>query len=293
MINQFNSIKVRNTVEAALIAACFAFALLWATPDAAHASDTPGLAPTTVPYQLQNVAVSEQLGRQVDPDLPFTDHNGKDVRIGDYLTDDKPVLLTLNYYSCATLCSLQLNALLEGLKELEWNAGEEFRIVTVSIDHREDAKLAAQKRKTYLAELGRGELDWSFLVGTEENIATLAETIGFSFQYDAVSDQYAHPALLTFLAESGIVTRYIYGIQYPARDLKFALIETAEGRVGSPVDKLILSCFRYDSTAGRYTATIFGIARLGGVLTILTLAGFGLVMWRFERTVRRDGSPDR
>ena len=98
---------------------------------------------------------------------------------------------------------------------------------------------------------------------------------------------------MTFLSESGIVSRYIYGIQYPARDLKFALMETAEGRVGSPVDKLILSCFRYDSSSGRYTATIFGIARLGGVLTILGLAGFGLIMWRFERNVRRDGSPTR
>ena len=292
MILQFFSIKLSKAGGGRLVA-CLALSLLWAMSGAAVASDSPGLAPTTTPYQLQSVTVSEQLGRQVDPSLQFTDHNGETVRIGDYLTDEKPVLFTLNYYSCATLCSLQLNALLEGLKELDWNAGEEFRIVTVSIDHREDAKLAAEKRKTYLAELGRGELDWSFLVGSEENIATIAETVGFSFQYDPVSDQFAHPSLLTFLSDSGIVSRYIYGIQYPARDLKFALIETAEGRVGSPVDKLILSCFRYDSTAGRYTATIFGIARLGGALTILTLAGFGLVMWRFERTVRRDGSPNR
>lgn len=259
----------------------------------AVASDPSGLGPEVIPYQLQEVSVAEKLNARVDPSLPFTDHNGQDVRIGDYFSDGKPVLLTLNYYSCATLCSLQLNALLEGLKELDWNAGEEFRIVTVSIDHREDADLAASKRKTYLAELGRGELDWSFLVGSEDNIAAIADAVGFSFQYDPVSDQYAHPAILTFLSDSGIVSRYIYGIQYPARDLKFALIETAEGRVGSPVDKLILSCFRYDSSSGRYTATIFGIARLGGVLTILALACFGLVMWRFERNVRRDGSPTR
>jgi protein SCO1/2 len=259
----------------------------------ALASDPVGLGPEVIPYQLQQVAVAEQLNAQVDPNLPFTDHNGQAVAIGDYFSDGKPVLLTLNYYSCATLCSLQLNALLDGLRELDWNAGEEFRIVTVSIDHREDAELAASKRRTYLADLGRGELDWSFLVGTEDNIAALADAVGFSFKYDPVSDQYAHPAILTFLSDSGIVSRYIYGIQYPARDLKFALIETAEGRVGSPIEKLILSCFRYDSSSGRYTATIFGIARLGGVLTILALACFGLVMWRFERKVRRDGSPTR
>jgi protein SCO1/2 len=287
--------KLRNLPSVGrLFAAGCALTAAWALScGSATASDLPGLSPSTVPYQLQEVSVSEQLNQQVDPALSFTDYTGRDVRIGDYFSDGKPVLLTLNYYSCATLCSLQLNALLEGLKELDWTAGEEFRIVTVSIDHREDADLAAAKRKTYLAELGRGEVDWSFLVGTEENIAALADAVGFSFQYDPVSDQYAHPAVLTFLSDSGIVSRYIYGIQYPPRDLKFALIETAEGRVGSPVDKLILSCFRYDSSSGRYTATIFGIARLGGVLTILALACFGLVMWRFERKVRRDGSPTR
>ena len=262
---------------------------MWSPPAAALDNPAPG----TTPYQLQGVTISEQLNQQVDVNLGFTDHNGQAVRIGDYLADGKPVLLTMNYYSCATLCSVQLNGLLEGLKELDWTAGEEFRIVTVSIDHREDAALAAGKRDVYLKELGRGDIDWSFLTGTEENIATLAESVGFSYKYDQVSDQYAHPAVLTFLSDSGIVSRYIYGIQYPARDLKFALIETAEGRVGSPVDKLILSCFRYDSSSGRYTATIFGIARLGGVLTILALAVFGMVMWRFERNVRRDGSPTR
>ncbi len=248
------------------------------------------LATDVVPYQLEDVTVTEQLGAQVDPRLTFTDHTGSSVHLGDYF-DGRPVLLTMNYYSCASLCSVQLNALLEGLKELDWTAGDEFRVVTVSIDAREGPELAASKRDSYLRSMGRGEdVDWSFLVGDEENIAALAKSIGFSYRYDSSTDQFAHPAVLTFLSGDGLVSRYLYGIQYPAKDIRFSLIETAEGRVGSPVDKLILSCFRYDSTAGRYTASIFGIARLGGLLTIVALAGFGLVMWRHESTTRRDGS---
>lgn len=258
--------------------------------------------PNTVPYQLQEVNVTEKLEAQLDGGLTFTDHTGKPVKLADYLDGETPVLLTLNYYSCATLCSIQLNALLQGLKDLEWTAGDEFRIVTVSIDPREDAELAAAKRDSYLAELGRGDdVDWTFLVadtgGTEDtspeamsNARALADAVGFSYRYDSVSDQFAHPAVVMFVSGEGIVSRYLYGITITERDLKFALMETSAGRVGDLGDKIILSCFRYDSTAGRYTATIFGIARLGGVLTVLGLLIAGAIAWRREFAVRHDGS---
>jgi len=245
---------------------------------------------TMVPYQLQEVTVNEQLNNTVNTDLSFTDHRGEAVKLGEYFADGKPVLLTLNYYSCATLCSLQLNALLDGLRELDWTPGDQFRIVTVSIDPREDYELAFAKRASYLNALGEEELDWHFLVGDEKAITELAHSVGFSYSYDASTDQFAHPAVLTFLSDQGIVSRYLYGLSYPARDLKFALIETSEGRVGSPVDKLILSCFRYDSAAGRYTATIFGLVRFGAILTILALGIFGFVMWRRELALEFNGS---
>ncbi|MEL6344672.1 MAG: SCO family protein [Myxococcota bacterium] len=260
----------------------FAFAGLGATATADQ----------TTPYQLQEVGVDEHLSEEVAADLTFTDHNGESVRLGDYFQDDKPVLLTLNYLSCETLCSVQLNGLLDGLKAFEWTAGEQFRIVTVSIDAREDAALAKAKRTSYLAALDRGaDVDWAFLTGEEAQINALADAVGFRFTYDATTDQFAHPAVLTFLSKDRIISRYLYGIQYPARDLKFALIETSEGRVGSPVDKIILSCFRYDTTAGKYTATIFGIARLGGVLTVLALLIAGAIAWRRELLPQADGSP--
>ena len=246
-----------------------------------------------VPYQLQDVTVREQLRGQVDGSLSLVDHTGQTVTLGSFLDGETPVLLTLNYYSCATLCSIQLNGLLEGLKELDWTAGENFRIVTLSIDPREGPELAKAKRDSYLAALGRGpDVDWTFLTADEATIQAVADAVGFSFAYDPATDQYAHPAVVTFLSGEGVVSRYLYGIQYPARDLKFALMETSEGRVGSPVDKLILSCFRYDSTAGKYTATIFGAVRLGGVLTVLALLIAGGLAWRRELIPsQHDGSP--
>lgn len=247
--------------------------------------------PDVTPYQLQGVTVTEHLEGVLDQGLTFTDHTGASVQLGDYFDGETPVLLTLNYYSCSTLCSVQLNALLQGLKELEWTAGEEFRIVTVSIDAREDAQLAAAKRDSYLDDLGRGDdVDWNFLVGEEDQIKALADAVGFSYRYDAVTDQFAHPAVVMFVSGAGVISRYLYGISIPGRDVKFALMETSAGRVGDLGDKIILSCFQYDTTAGRYTATIFGIARLGGVLTVLALAIAGAIAWYRELLPRQDGS---
>lgn len=248
----------------------------------------PAEAAEALPTELEGVTVVERLGEQVDPDLSFVDHTGATVRMADLLEGDIPVLLTLNYYTCETLCSFQLNALLAGLDGLDWTAGDRFRIVTVSIDPKETAELAAAKRDAYLAEYGRGDVDWQFLVGEADQVEALARTVGFGFKYDARTGQYAHPAVLTFLSPDGTVSRYVYGATYEARDLRFALMEAAAGRLGSPVDKLILSCFRYDETVGRYTPFAFGVMRLGGVATLVVMTGLGIVLWRRERT-----RPDR
>lgn len=229
--------------------------------------------------------VTERLGNDVDPDLSFVDQDGQSVKFGDYLQDGKPVLLTLNYYTCETLCSTQLNGLLQGLQELDWTAGEEFRIVTVSIDPSEGSDVASGKRLSYLEELGRGpDVEWHFLTGTESNVRALADSIGYGYAYDENTGQWAHPAVLTFLAPQGFVARYLYGIIYPPRDLKFALMEASEGRVGSPVEKLVLSCFRYDDSTGEYTPAALGVMRLGGIATLLAMGGLGAVMWRREKS---------
>jgi protein SCO1/2 len=184
---------------------------------------------------------------------------------------------------------VQLNAVLNALRDLDWTAGEDFRMVTISIDPDETSELAAAKRKTYLNELGRGEVDWNFLVGTQENITQVADAIGFRYVYEPKTEQYAHPAVLTFLSPDLIISRYLYGLSYDSRDLKFSLIESASGNVGSTVDKIILSCFIYDTTVGRYTPTAFGIMRLGGAVSALALGLFTFVMWRKEPSHEVDG----
>lgn len=228
------------------------------------------------------VTVEENLSATLDGQLTFQDHNGQTVSLSDYFIDGKPVLLTLNYYSCETLCSVQLNAMLNALKDLDWVAGDDFRMVTISIDPDETVELAAAKRKTYLEELGKGDIDWNFLVGNQKNIDTVADTIGFRYVYEPKTQQYAHPAVITFLSPDKVVSRYLYGLSYDAQDVKFSLIESANGNVGSTVDKIILSCFIYDTTVGRYTPTAFGIMRLGGALSVFALGFFTLVLWRKE-----------
>lgn len=250
----------------------------------------PASAERAVPDALVEVGVVEQLSMPVDTNLQFTDHNGQTVTLGDYLDDGKPVLLTLNYYSCETLCSIHLNGLVAGLKDTDWTAGNEFRIVTVSIDPSEGPELARAKRQTYLDALGQPDADWSFLVGDQANISALAETVGFGYRYDEKSEQWAHPAVLTFLSPDAVVARYLYGITYPGRDLEFALIEASAGRVGSPVEKLILSCFQYDHVSGEYTPQAMGVMRLGGIATLMGLGALGAVMYRREKR-RRARSP--
>lgn len=241
---------------------------------------------------MEAVTIIEKLDGDVPLDLKFTDHRGQTVKLADFFSDDTPVMLTLNYYRCPMLCNLQLNQLTESLRQLEWKPGENFRIVTVSIDPREGPELAAEKRQSHLDKLGKGEVEWEFLVGEQDAITALAQSVGFGYKYVEERDEYAHTAAVFFLSPEGKVARYLYGLEYPPRDLKFAAIEAAAGRVGSPVDKLLLSCFVYDHTEGAYGPFAFGIMRLGGGLTVLILGAFLAVLWIRERAMGRRRAKD-
>ncbi len=249
--------------------------------------------PTAVPEAMQAISVDERLGQAVDPELRFRDAEGRSVRLGDYLQGDKPVLLTMNYYGCATLCSVQLNAVVAGLRDLDWTAGREFRMVTVSIDPDDDVALARAKQQAYLDVYGRPGAQWDFLVGEQAQIEALAQQVGFGYRYDPVQDQYAHAAAIMLLSPDGTVARYLYGVQYSGRDLRFGLMEAAAGRVGSVADRLLLSCFHYDANLGRYGLFAQGLMRLGGVVAVLAFAGIGIVLWRQELLPRggSNGAP--
>lgn len=243
-----------------------------------------GLAMERLPDQLDGVGIQEKLGGNLDKSLPFVDHEGRAVQLGQYFQDGKPVLLTLNYYRCKMLCSLQLNALLNGLRGLGWKPGHDFRIVTVSIDSREGAELAAEKRTSYLKALGMGgDVEWHFLTGNRANIERLADQVGFRFKYDAEQDQWAHAPAIYFLSPTAMITRYLYGLEYAARDLKFALIDAGQGKVGSTLDKIILSCFHFDPSIGAYTTFALGVMRLGGFLTLSLMSLIFIPLWRREK----------
>ena len=237
------------------------------------------------PKRLKGVDVIEQLGQSVPETLAFRDQNGRTVTLGDYLHGDVPVVLTFNYSSCPMLCSLQLNGFVEGLKSLDFTAGKEFRIVTVLLDPKETPETAHRFRARYLSQYARpgSEAGWSFLSGSDENIHALAKAVGFSYNYNEARGEYVHPAAITLLAPEGKVARYLYGLEYPEKTLRLGLVEASQGRVGSSLDRLILYCFHYDSTEGRYAPIASRIMQVGGAVTVLLLAGFLTILIRRDR----------
>ncbi len=245
---------------------------------------SPAQAVEPTPSQLEGVTVVEHLGERVDPSIVLVDHDGNEQTLDRLLDSGRPTLLTFNYYTCQTLCSLQLNALLSGLKQLDWTAGQDFDVLTVSFDPRDTTQVAEGKRANYLAEYGREDSDWTFTTGDPAQVEALADSVGFTFRYDAETDQWAHPAALVFLAPDGTVARYLYGLQYETRDLEFALMEAASGRLGSPVDKLIFSCFQYDESVGDYAPEAFRVMRIGGAATVVGLGGLTFFLYRREKT---------
>jgi protein SCO1/2 len=244
--------------------------------------------------EASEIDVLERLGEHVDAELQFKDQNGETVHFGDFFDGERPVLVTLNYFRCPVLCNIQLNELTETLREMEWTAGDEnFRIVTVSIDPREDVELAKAKRANHLEALDRGDqVEWDFLTGDALDIRLLAAQLGVSYAYDGEKDQYAHPPVIMFLSPERKIARYLYGLTYHPRDLKFALMDAANGKVGTTGDRLIFSCFHYDATLGRYGKDAQALMSWGGVAVVLGLGSFLFVLWRRERH-RNDASPVR
>lgn len=245
------------------------------------------------PLEYEGVDVVEHLGERLPLDLAFRDEAGADVRLGDYFGQGKPVLITLVYFNCPMLCSMVLNGALEGMRELGWTPGEDFEVVTVSISPTETPELARDKKANYLERLGLPGADkgWHFLTGTGDNIKALAGALGFGYRYDPSTQDYAHGAAIFFAAADGVITRYLYGVQFPAKQLRLALVEAGRGEVGSVVDKVLMRCFMYEPAHKKYGFYIWGAMRLGGLLTIFILGGFLLLLWRGERRARSAGLP--
>ncbi len=236
------------------------------------------------PAELEGVGVTENLNAMVPLDLEFVDEEGRKVVLGNYVRGEKPVALTLNYYECPMLCTLQLNGLVEALKEVPLLPGKDFEIVTVSINPLETPPLAKLKKQNYLKEYGCTEAwqGWHFLTGKRENIRALTDSVGFHYRFDPKSGEFAHVAVLVLLTPDGRISRYIYDVLYDPKILRLSLIESSQGKIGTPLDQVFLYCFRYNSETGKYTLVVMNIVRLAGGLTIITL-GFVLgIFWARE-----------
>lgn len=238
-----------------------------------------------LPKDLEGVGIEAHLGTKIPLDVPFVDQDGRVVSLKDYAQPGRPIILSLNYYRCPTLCSFVLTGLMRGLKGVTFTPGKEYQPITLSIDPKEGPDLAAPKRQTYLGALGKETAPgaWPFLTGREADIKRVADAVGFRFRWDDVEKQWAHSAGIFVLTPEGVLSQVLYGIEFQPRDLRLALVEAARGAIGNPVDQILLFCYHYDASKRSYTPTAMGIMRIGGVLTLVVLGILLLTMWRRER----------
>ncbi len=238
---------------------------------------------STMPGPLKEVRYEQRLGEQVPLDLAFRDEAGRPVKLRDYL-GRRPALVVLAYYRCPMLCDLVLQGVETGLKPLSLEPGQEFEVIVASIDPEETPALAAAKKREILARYGRPRTahGWHFLTGPQPSITRLANAVGFRYVTDRGRNQFAHAAGVVILTPQGRISRYLFGVEYPARDLRLSLIESAGGGIGGLVDQVLLYCFHYDPAIGRYSAATLNIVRLAAVATVAGLALLIVLLRRRE-----------
>jgi protein SCO1/2 len=238
-----------------------------------------------VPLPDGAVDVVERLGERIPKDLPFVDSTGKKVRLADYL-HGRPLVLALAYYRCPVLCNLLLNGLASALQKVDWHLGTDYDVVTLSLDPSETPALAAEKRHGYLQALGQpNATGWGFLTGRVDDIDSLSDAVGFRYSYIDKQRQFAHVAALVVIAPDGRISRYLYGVEFPARQLKLALFEAAAGKVGTTFERVLLRCYRYDPRSKSYELFVTRYFRVVGTVMIVLVGGLLGALWR--RDLRR------
>ncbi|MGH9537499.1 MAG: SCO family protein [Terriglobales bacterium] len=238
------------------------------------------------PPGLKNVGIEQHLDDQIPPDLSFRDESGKSVRLGDYF-GKKPMILNLVYYQCPMLCGEVLSGLESALRVLKFDVGKEFDVLTVSFDPRETPDMATKKKAEFLKRYGRpGAGDgWHFLTGPQESIDALTKAAGFQYQYDPKTGQFAHATAIMVLTPEGKIAQYYYGVEYAPKDLRLGLIQASQNKIGTLADQVLLYCYHYDPTTGKYGAVISRVLQLSGLATILVL---GVLMTVLIRSGRQD-----
>ena len=283
------SCQKNNSISAARI--LFALALVATSAGAQMNNGVMSPPANTKPPRLENVGIEQRLDAQVPPDLTFRDDTGKTVKMGDYF-GRKPLILNLVYYNCTMLCGEALAGLASAMRLVKFDVGNQFDVVTVSFDPRETPEMAAAKKIDYVGRYGRPNAasGWHFLTGQADSINALTKTVGFQYQYDAKSNQYAHATAIMVLTPQGRISRYFYGVDFPPKDLRMGLVEASQGKIGNAVDAVLLYCYHYDPETGKYGAMVANILRLAAAATILLLGGMIFILWRLDRSVTRKTS---
>ena len=240
-----------------------------------------------LPSQLNEVGIEQKLNSQLPLDAEFKDENGNAVKLGDYFSKGKPVVLALVYYECPMLCNEVLNGLTGSLKGISFDAGNDFEVVAISFDARENEKtdLTKNKKASYMARYARPgtEQGWHFLTGTQSEIDKVTQTVGFNYKFDPATNQFVHAGGIMVVTPEGKLSRYLYGIDYSPKDLKFSLMDSAQNKIGNPVEQLYLYCFHYDPSSGKYGLAILSILRLLSVATIFGIGALLVVFWRYNK----------
>ena len=279
-------LKTRNLI-ASLSLLLFAAPCAWT--QAAPKGELGQSVPNQKPAILQNVGIDQHLNQQIPLDLNFIDENGQTVKLGQYF-GQKPVIITMVYFTCPMLCSQVLSGLTYTLNGMpSFNVGREFNIVTVSFDPRDTSQAAIENKERYLKRYRRPGSDqgWHFLVGKKDQIDALAQALGFRYTWDPENEQFAHASGIMLLTPDGHIAQYYYGIEYDPRFVHLGLVEASKGKIGSFVDQILLYCYHYDPRQGRYGAAIFNILRISALATVLALGGFMLIMLRREHSSAR------
>jgi protein SCO1/2 len=262
-----------------------AFLVLSTTgPSRLHAQAAPenlGTSSNGLPPALINVGFEPSLNAQMPLDAAFRDETGHEVRLGDYL-GQKPVLLAFVYYGCPMLCNQVQQGVVSSMKMVSFNPGRDYEVVFISFDARETSDMAAAKKKADVARFGRPETasGWHLLTGTRESIDRVTKAANFRYSFDSKTNLFAHASGIMLLTPDGRISRYFYGVEYPSKDLRLGLMDASSGKIGSPIDRVLLFCYRYDPTAARYSASILGVIRVAGILTVLAILGSIMIFRR-------------
>lgn len=271
-------------------------------PNAAHAFDERSLPtqqyngslqqnnnlPSDVkPKVLQGVTIKENLGKSIDLNLTFTDENGN-IKTAEQILDGKAIILTLNYYRCTTLCSIQLVNLAKTIAQMGWPIGKDFNMATVSFDPTDTPEASKKAQHDYLSIANQPNGNWKFFTGSQENISKLANQIGFFYKYDPVSKEYAHAAAIFFISPNGKISRYLYGINYSPSQIKFSLMDASENKIGSPTDQILLTCFHYNPTSGKYDLFALNMLKAGAIVTVLIILIFLFYFLRRDKNKFRE-----